>query len=97
MAGGGNAGGRDGHASHLQDLLEGARERITERGILEPVLHLVDGCRSLGVPIFFTRPIALVLFLIAAVLLSLSLLALIRKHADWRAKLAQAEAGEAAQ
>jgi hypothetical protein len=29
--------------------------------------------------------------------LSLSLLALIRKHADWRAKLAQAEAGEAAQ
>ena len=31
------------------------------------------------------------------VLLSLSLLALIRKRADWRAKLAEAEAGEAAQ
>ena len=47
--------------------------------------------------IFFTRPIALALFVIAAVLLSLSLLALIRRRADWRTKLAQAEAGEAAQ
>jgi putative tricarboxylic transport membrane protein len=45
--------------------------------------------------IFFTRPIALVLFCIAAALLSLSLLSLIRKRADWRAKLAEAEAGEA--
>jgi TctA family transporter len=47
--------------------------------------------------IFFTRPIALALFVIAAVLLSLSLLAFIRRRADWRTKLAQAEAGEAAQ
>jgi putative tricarboxylic transport membrane protein len=47
--------------------------------------------------IFFTRPIALVLFLIGAALLSLSALALIRKRVDWRAKLAEAEAGEAAQ
>jgi hypothetical protein len=37
----------------------------------------------------------LVLFLIAGVLLALSLLALIRRRADWRAKLAEAEAGEA--
>jgi putative tricarboxylic transport membrane protein len=47
--------------------------------------------------IFFTRPIALVLFLTAALLLALSLVALIRKHADWRTKLAEAEAGEGAQ
>src|SRR5215471_5796513 len=47
--------------------------------------------------IFFTRPIALALFLVAAVLLLLSLLALIRKRSDWRTKLAQAEAGEVAQ
>src|SRR6266849_1805334 len=47
--------------------------------------------------IFFTRPIALALFLTAAVLLSLSLLALLRKRADWRTKLAEAEAGEGAQ
>jgi putative tricarboxylic transport membrane protein len=47
--------------------------------------------------IFFTRPIALALFLIAALLLALSLFALIRKHADWRTKLAEAEAGEGAQ
>jgi putative tricarboxylic transport membrane protein len=47
--------------------------------------------------IFFTRPIALVLFCIAAVLLGLSLMALIRRRADWRAKLAEAEAGESAQ
>jgi TctA family transporter len=47
--------------------------------------------------IFFTRPIALVLFLIAAALLLLSLVALLRKRTDWRTKLAQAEAGEAAQ
>jgi putative tricarboxylic transport membrane protein len=42
--------------------------------------------------IFFAQPIALVLFVIAAALLSL--LALIRKRADWRAKLAAAEAGD---
>jgi TctA family transporter len=47
--------------------------------------------------IFFTRPIALALFLTAALLLALSLFALIRKHADWRTKLAEAEAGEGAQ
>jgi len=47
--------------------------------------------------IFFTRPIALALFLTAAVLLLLSLFALLRKRADWRIKLAEAEAGEGAQ
>jgi putative tricarboxylic transport membrane protein len=45
--------------------------------------------------IFFARPIALTLFVAAAALLALSLLSLLRKHADWRAKLAAAEAGEA--
>jgi nicotinamidase-related amidase len=38
------------------DLLENARDKIVERGILEPVLRLVEGCRKLEVPIFFTRP-----------------------------------------
>jgi nicotinamidase-related amidase len=38
------------------DLLEGARAKIEVRGILEPVLRLVEGCRAVGVPIFFTRP-----------------------------------------
>ena len=38
------------------DLLESARAKIEERGILAPVLKLVDGCRKLDVPIFFTRP-----------------------------------------
>ncbi len=38
------------------DLLEGARAKIEARGILEPVLRLVEGCRGVGVPIFFTRP-----------------------------------------
>src|SRR5262252_9509229 len=47
--------------------------------------------------IFFTRPIALALFLTAGALLLLSLLALIRKQVDWRAKLAEAEVGEGAQ
>ena len=46
--------------------------------------------------IFFSlgRPIALALFLLAAALLSLSLIGMIRRRADWRAKLAEAEAGE---
>ena len=44
--------------------------------------------------IFFGRPISLVLFGFAAVLLVLALLSAIRKRADWRAKLAEAEAGE---
>jgi putative tricarboxylic transport membrane protein len=47
--------------------------------------------------IFFTRPIALVLFVIAAALLLLSLLSLVRNRADWRTRLAEAEAGEGAQ
>ena len=38
------------------DLYETARESIERRGILEPVLRLVAGCRERGVPIFFTRP-----------------------------------------
>jgi putative tricarboxylic transport membrane protein len=44
--------------------------------------------------IFFQRPIALVLMVIAATLLTLSGISLLRKRADWRAKLAEAEAGE---
>ena len=44
--------------------------------------------------IFFGRPISLVLFGFAAVLLVLALVSAIRKRADWRARLAEAEAGE---
>jgi hypothetical protein len=44
--------------------------------------------------IFFGRPISLVLFVISAVLLALARVAAIRKRADWRTKLAAAEAGE---
>jgi TctA family transporter len=44
--------------------------------------------------IFFGRPISLVLIAISAVLLVLALVSAIRKRADWRAKLAAAEAGE---
>jgi putative tricarboxylic transport membrane protein len=45
--------------------------------------------------IFFQRPIALGLFAVAVFLLVLAALTLIRQRADWRAKLAEAEAGEA--
>src|SRR6266853_1368825 len=44
--------------------------------------------------IFFGRPISLVLIAFAAVVLVLALVSAIRKRADWRAKLAEAEAGE---
>ena len=44
--------------------------------------------------IFFTRPIALVLLLVAAALLALSGLSLLRKRRDWRAQLAEVEVGE---
>ena len=44
--------------------------------------------------IFFGRPISFVLFAFSAVLLVLALVSAIRKRADWRAKLAEAEAGE---
>jgi putative tricarboxylic transport membrane protein len=44
--------------------------------------------------IFFGRPIALVLLGFCAVLLALALVSAIRKRADWRVKLAEAEAGE---
>jgi putative tricarboxylic transport membrane protein len=45
--------------------------------------------------IFFQRPIALGLLAVAAFLLVLAALTLIRTRADWRTKLAEAEAGEA--
>jgi TctA family transporter len=45
--------------------------------------------------IFFQRPIALGLLAVAALLLVLAALTLIRHHADWRTRLAEAEAGEA--
>jgi putative tricarboxylic transport membrane protein len=45
--------------------------------------------------IFFQRPIALGLLAVAAFLLVLAALTLIRQRADWRTKLAEAEAGEA--
>jgi putative tricarboxylic transport membrane protein len=45
--------------------------------------------------IFFQRPIAAGLIAVAVILLALSALALLRQRADWRAKLAEAEAGEA--
>jgi putative tricarboxylic transport membrane protein len=44
--------------------------------------------------IFVNRPIALVLLLISAALLSLAALSLLRKRKDWRSRLAEAEAGE---
>jgi putative tricarboxylic transport membrane protein len=45
--------------------------------------------------IFFQRPISLGLLAVAAFLLALAALALIRQRADWRTRLAEAEAGEA--
>jgi TctA family transporter len=45
--------------------------------------------------IFFQRPIAAGLLAVAATLLALSAITLIRQRADWRAKLAEVEAGEA--
>ena len=45
--------------------------------------------------IFFQRPISRGLLIVAVILLALAALALIRPRADWRAKLAEAEAGEA--
>jgi putative tricarboxylic transport membrane protein len=44
--------------------------------------------------IFFTRPIALALMLIALALLALSALSLIRRGRDWRSRLAEVETGE---
>jgi putative tricarboxylic transport membrane protein len=44
--------------------------------------------------IFFQRPIALVLIGVAVALLTLSAIAVLRRRADWRAKLAEVEAGE---
>jgi putative tricarboxylic transport membrane protein len=46
--------------------------------------------------IFLQRPIALALILVALGLLSLAALALVRQRKDWRSRLAEAEAGEAA-
>src|SRR5439155_18027606 len=45
--------------------------------------------------VFFQRPIAAALLAGSAVLLALAALALVRKRKDWRAKLAEAEAGDA--
>jgi putative tricarboxylic transport membrane protein len=44
--------------------------------------------------IFLERPIAQALLCICVLLLGLSALSLLLKRRDWRAKLAQAEAGE---
>jgi putative tricarboxylic transport membrane protein len=44
--------------------------------------------------IFFQRPIAIGLFCACAFLLFLALLSVVRARKDWRAKLAEAEAGE---
>lgn len=38
------------------DLYESAREKIESRGILAPSVKLIEGCRKMNVPIFFTRP-----------------------------------------
>jgi putative tricarboxylic transport membrane protein len=45
--------------------------------------------------IFVTRPIALVLVLISVVLLALSAASFLLRRRDWRASLAEVEAGEA--
>lgn len=39
------------------DLLESARQNIVNRGIFEPAVNMVSNCRSLGIPVFFTRPL----------------------------------------
>ena len=44
--------------------------------------------------IFLTRPFAAVLFAISALLLTMSIMSAITQRKDWRAKLAEAEAGE---
>jgi putative tricarboxylic transport membrane protein len=44
--------------------------------------------------IFFQRPIAIALIAISVALLGLAALSALRKHKDWRAELAKAEAGE---
>jgi TctA family transporter len=44
--------------------------------------------------IFFSRPISLGLMLVSITLLALSAYAFVLKRADWRAKLAEVEAGE---
>jgi putative tricarboxylic transport membrane protein len=44
--------------------------------------------------IFVERPIAQALLIVCAVVLGLSALSLLGKRRDWRAKLAQAEAGD---
>jgi putative tricarboxylic transport membrane protein len=46
--------------------------------------------------IFVERPIALALILVGLGLLSFAALTLIRQRKDWRARLAEAEAGDAA-
>jgi len=47
--------------------------------------------------IFFERPIALTLLAVSALLLLLAAISLFRRRADWRTKLAEAEAGEGAE
>jgi TctA family transporter len=44
--------------------------------------------------IFFTRPISLGLLVVCAILLGLSALSFVLKRRDWRAQMADAEAGE---
>jgi TctA family transporter len=44
--------------------------------------------------IFLERPIALVLLGTCAILLALSVRSIVSQHRDWRAKIAEAEAGE---
>jgi len=44
--------------------------------------------------IFFTRPISLTLLIVCAILLGLSAMAFLLRRRDWRAQLAEAEAGE---
>jgi putative tricarboxylic transport membrane protein len=44
--------------------------------------------------IFFTRPIALALMIVAMALLALAALAFVRNRRDWRSRLAEAEAGD---
>ena len=46
--------------------------------------------------IFFERPISAVLFAIAAALLAMSAVTLMRRRHDWRTRLAEAETGEPA-
>jgi TctA family transporter len=63
---------------------------ILEQSLRQSLIMSNGDCR-----IFFQRPISLGLLVVAAMLLALSAITLVRQRADWRAKLAEAGQAEA--